>query len=274
MAPADIMAGLSRTGLALVDGVSSAAQLVGLTRSLGATVVPHRDSGPGGVTVVEDRGARTAALAGFTRSPLSPHTDRSGTACPPDLLLTACGQAATSGGEALLVDGRAVYRDLVQNAPDALRGLAPPPGQLSSAAPTASSAPCSHQRAASSLSGFGSTRWRASVQQRHRTSSRCGRSSGGTPAPCRCAPASGTCSTTAGGCTAAGPTTDRGSYSECSHPLGPARSPAASPKSMPTRPRIPTGSPRPADREHGPEPHRSRGSHCHRSRHPVRGRAA
>jgi hypothetical protein len=130
MAPADIMAGLSRTGLALVDGVSSAAQLVGLTRSLGATVVPHRDSGPGGVTVVEDRGARTAALAGFTRSPLSPHTDRSGTACPPDLLLTACGQAATSGGEALLVDGRAVYRDLVQNAPDALRGLATPRSAL------------------------------------------------------------------------------------------------------------------------------------------------
>jgi Taurine catabolism dioxygenase TauD, TfdA family len=130
LAPADIMADLSRIGLALVDGVTDAAQLIELTRSLGATVVPHRDSGPDGVTAIEDRSARAAALAGFTRSPLSPHTDRSGTSCPPDLLLTACGQAATSGGEALLVDGRAVYLDLAQNEPDALRALARPRSAL------------------------------------------------------------------------------------------------------------------------------------------------
>jgi hypothetical protein len=130
MAPADIMADLTRTGLALVDSVTGAAQLVELTRSLGATVVPHRDSGPDGVTVIEVRGARDAALAGFARSPVSPHTDRSGSACPPDLLLTACGRAATAGGEALLVDGRAVYLDLMQNAPDALHGLANPRSAL------------------------------------------------------------------------------------------------------------------------------------------------
>jgi hypothetical protein len=130
MAPADIMADLARTGLALVDGVTSSAQLVDLTRSLGGTVVPHRDSGPDGVTVIEDRGAQDAALAGFTRSPLSPHTDRSGSACPPDLVLTVCGRAAASGGEVLLVDGRAVYIDLERNAPEALRALASPRSAL------------------------------------------------------------------------------------------------------------------------------------------------
>ena len=78
-APDCVLAELARTGLALIDSIPGPAQMVALTHALGATLVPHRDSGPDGVTVIEDRGARGAALAGFTRSPLSPHTDRSGT---------------------------------------------------------------------------------------------------------------------------------------------------------------------------------------------------
>lgn len=125
-APEDILADLARTGLALVDAVPDPASMLVLTRRLGAVVVPHRDSGPDGVTVIEDRGARSAALAGFTRSSLFPHTDRSGTLDPPGLLFTVCGREPTGGGESVLVDGRAVYLDLAESDPPALAALSAP----------------------------------------------------------------------------------------------------------------------------------------------------
>lgn len=129
-APEGVLADLARTGLALVDVTPEPAQLIALTHALGAALVWHRDSGPDGVTVIEDRGARGAALAGFTRSPLSPHTDRSGTTDPPDVLLTVCGHEPTSGGESILVDGRAVYLDLAEHDPAALRALSAPRSAL------------------------------------------------------------------------------------------------------------------------------------------------
>lgn len=125
-APEDVAADLARTGLALVDAMPDPASMLALTRRLGAVVVPHRDSGPDGVTIIEDRGARAAALAGFTRAALFPHTDRSGTLHPPGLLFTVCGREPTSGGESVLVDGWAVYLDLAGNDPAALAALSAP----------------------------------------------------------------------------------------------------------------------------------------------------
>lgn len=122
----DVRADLVHTGLVLVDDVPDPASMLALTRQLGAAVVPHRDSGPDGVTLIEDRGARAAALAGFTRASLYPHTDRSGTADPPGLLFTVYGREPTSGGESVLVDGRAVYLDLAENDPPALAALSAP----------------------------------------------------------------------------------------------------------------------------------------------------
>jgi hypothetical protein len=58
------------------------------------------------------------------------HTDRSGVADPPDLLMTVCGAEPASGGELLLADGRAVYLDLAQEAPDALAAMATPRSAL------------------------------------------------------------------------------------------------------------------------------------------------
>jgi hypothetical protein len=124
-APADVLADLQRIGAALIDEVHRPADLVELARSLG-TVAPHRDSGPDGVTAIEDRGAESPAMAGFTRAELSPHTDRSGIESPPIVLLTACGREPHTGGESLIVDGRAVYEDLAHNAPDALAALCEP----------------------------------------------------------------------------------------------------------------------------------------------------
>jgi len=123
--PTAVLADLTRAGVALIDGVAGPLDLLGLARSLG-TVVPHPDSGPDGVTAIADRGTHDAALAGFTRSALSPHTDRSGVAQPPGLLLTTCGREPLSGGQPVLVDGRAVYDELATTAPDALDALHTP----------------------------------------------------------------------------------------------------------------------------------------------------
>ena len=125
-APENILADLARTGLALVDAVPDPPSMLTLAGCLGAIVLPDRGSGPDGVTVIEDRGAQSAAVAGFTRAALFPHTDRSGTLDPPGLLFTVCGREPTGGGESVLVDGRAVYLDLAENDPAALAALSTP----------------------------------------------------------------------------------------------------------------------------------------------------
>jgi alpha-ketoglutarate-dependent taurine dioxygenase len=118
----EIPAALADCGLALLDGITDSACLQRLAHSI-ATVVPHRDSGPDGVTVIADLGGEFVrrGFAGFSALALNPHTDRSGVSHPPGLLLTSCRQAAQIGGECVAVDGRAVYDDLAQSEPDALR---------------------------------------------------------------------------------------------------------------------------------------------------------
>jgi hypothetical protein len=122
---------LSSTGFALLDGIADADTLLTVARSIGA-VVPHRDSRPDGVTVLEDRGADRAhvGFAGFGHHELVPHTDRSSVERPPGLLLMACGRTAEHGGECVAVDGAAVYQDLSENEPDALEALTAPRSAL------------------------------------------------------------------------------------------------------------------------------------------------
>jgi hypothetical protein len=125
-----VLADLSRVGLALIDIEPSRGRLADLAHALGARIVRHPDSGPDGVTVIEDRGQRVAVLASFTRAALALHTDRSGVADPPDLIVTVCGASPSSGGELLLADGRAVYLELAWEAPAALAALATPRSAL------------------------------------------------------------------------------------------------------------------------------------------------
>lgn len=125
-AVSDVLDQLGRTGLVLVGGIPNPTRMLSLTRRLGASVVAHRDSGPDGVTVLEDRGARGATMAGFTRASLFPHTDSSGLETPPGLLFTVCGREPTTGGNSVLVDGRAVFSDLAENDPLALEELSEP----------------------------------------------------------------------------------------------------------------------------------------------------
>ena len=70
---------LSHAGFALLDGVLGVGALLGVARSI-ATVVPHRDSRPDGVTVLINRGSvsERRGFAGFGQKELMPHTDRSG----------------------------------------------------------------------------------------------------------------------------------------------------------------------------------------------------
>lgn len=120
-----MLADLAGIGAALVTDVSGPGELLALAGELGA-VVPHRDSRPDGVTVLEDRGETTVGMVGFSARHLTPHTDRSGVPTPPGLVLTVCGHPPSAGGEALLVDGQAVYEDLATGNPEALEALSAP----------------------------------------------------------------------------------------------------------------------------------------------------
>jgi alpha-ketoglutarate-dependent taurine dioxygenase len=125
---ADEMAtALADRGLVLLEGIATSGDLLRVARSI-ATIVPHRDSGPDGVTTLSDLGAATVptGFAGFSAYALNPHTDRSGVESPPALLMMNCAQAAASGGESVLIDGQAVYDDLAESEPDALRALCAP----------------------------------------------------------------------------------------------------------------------------------------------------
>lgn len=122
-----VPAALAEHGLALVEGLADSSGLLRLAESIG-TVVPHRDSGADGVTTIADLGGERvqSGFAGFGACALNPHTDRSGVDHPPVLLMTSCGQPAGTGGECVLIDGQAVYDDLAESEPDALRALCTP----------------------------------------------------------------------------------------------------------------------------------------------------
>ncbi len=120
--PDHVIAALGARGLALVDGLATRSELLRLTRSI-ATVVPHRDSDPEGVTTLTDVGEVPSGFAGFSAVALNPHTDCSGQAGPPALLTMHCSKAAVSGGQCVLIDGQAVHDDLAKSEPEALRAF-------------------------------------------------------------------------------------------------------------------------------------------------------
>lgn len=122
----DLVSALARDGLALVDGLNSQGDLLRMARSI-ATIDPHRDSDATGITTIADLGGETrSGFAGFSACALNPHTDRSGVANPPALLMMACEKPARSGGECIAIDGKAVYEDLFTRNPRAVEALSAP----------------------------------------------------------------------------------------------------------------------------------------------------
>jgi len=121
-----LVAALAEHGFGLLDGVTNSDDLLRLAYSI-AAIVPHRDGDAAGLTTIADVGGQVrSGFAGFSACALNPHTDRSGIAHPPALLMMACGQPASSGGECVVIDGKAVYDDLVESHPQAAKALSAP----------------------------------------------------------------------------------------------------------------------------------------------------
>jgi hypothetical protein len=118
---------LRTIGVAVVTGIRGPEHLLAFAGGLMRVVVhPHADLA--GLTTLTDLGpaGRQPNAAGFSRRELLPHTDRSGVAHPPALLLTSCASAAATGGSCRLVDGLAVHDDLATTNPQALAAFLRP----------------------------------------------------------------------------------------------------------------------------------------------------
>ncbi|QWF78228.1 TauD/TfdA family dioxygenase [Amycolatopsis sp. CA-230715] len=123
-----LSAALADKGIAPFSDVSTAAEVADLARTTGI-VVGHRDSNQNGITAITARAepaGESSGLAGFTRTALALHTDRSGITEPPHLLFVACARAVATGGECVTVDACAIYDDLARCDPEALADLSTP----------------------------------------------------------------------------------------------------------------------------------------------------
>ena len=99
-------------------GLNARQELLDLAEMLGS-VHRHAHADEYGVTVLlpKEETADLPGLLGFSRKTLDLHTDCSAVSAPPDLIVNYCSQAASSGGETLLVDMKEVYEELLQGWP-------------------------------------------------------------------------------------------------------------------------------------------------------------
>jgi alpha-ketoglutarate-dependent taurine dioxygenase len=121
---ADLGEAIARDGLVLLRNATVAEVRTLLSRWTEPVGHPHDVET--GLTVISPRPDGDAAngLAGFTRGPLAPHTDRSLDPEPPSLVVTVLDLPGASGGEALLVDGARVLATLRRSFdPVAIAGL-------------------------------------------------------------------------------------------------------------------------------------------------------
>lgn len=122
-AAAGLVTGLAEHGLVPIDGLVDQDDLLRLARAI-ATIVLSRDSDAAGLATIAEVGGRVrSGFVGFSACALNPHTDGSGIADPPVLLMVSCGRPASSGGECVVIDGKAIHDDLD---PEALKALSAP----------------------------------------------------------------------------------------------------------------------------------------------------
>ena len=126
-APALVRQDLETEGIAFLEGLEAEEDALALARSLGE-IFPHRDSEPSGLTRILCRAAiaREPGFKGFSADALFPHTDQSCLEEPALFLLQVCREQAGTGGSAVLVDGRELYRDLARSFPELLGYLSGP----------------------------------------------------------------------------------------------------------------------------------------------------
>lgn len=111
---------LASQGLVLIRQGSVGAVQALLAGWTGPATHPH-DNHPGLTVITPDRRGRgTADNAGFTRSPLLPHTDRSLQPEPPSVLAAVMISPSAIGGQTLLADGAGVLTALRYSHPPAV----------------------------------------------------------------------------------------------------------------------------------------------------------
>lgn len=104
-------------GLAFFDGFEDTTQLLALATYLGQ-IFRHRDSDELGITHVKSAAMPQASgFYGFTNKGLPFHTDRSTVPDPPNVLILACKQESSVGGETILADGKSILCELTADAP-------------------------------------------------------------------------------------------------------------------------------------------------------------
>lgn len=114
-------------GLAVFDRRLNPEGFADLAARFG-TIVPHPDADERGITLLSRQDARAEALngRGFSDRELFPHTDRSSNLDPPDTVLMYCHVQAPSGGDTILVDGRALLRQIRKTMPALRKKLEAP----------------------------------------------------------------------------------------------------------------------------------------------------
>ncbi|MEU2516531.1 TauD/TfdA family dioxygenase [Streptomyces syringium] len=115
------------TGLVTLSGLTTRAAVLGFARQV-MDVQRQRDSGPDGLTAIDDTGQHQVRWPRFSgQSSLGPglHTEGSARVTPPRLVLLVCTEPASQGGHSLLVDGRCLYAE-TEDCPEAVAALSNP----------------------------------------------------------------------------------------------------------------------------------------------------
>jgi alpha-ketoglutarate-dependent taurine dioxygenase len=118
---------LAHDGLVTFDRVMTRADLLYLGNQIGEIYV-HRDAAFDGITEVRSSPVHSegSGYSGFTDNELILHIDRSGVENPPTFGLLYCHEQASTGGETILADGKAIYEQLVLHQPELLEELSEP----------------------------------------------------------------------------------------------------------------------------------------------------
>lgn len=116
---------LEANGIVRVAGIRSVEHFIELGESIGDIDKGHPANDAQGVMRIFPREDTPAGT--YSRSGLIPHTDSAGQLRPPAMIFLYCQEQASSGGESLLVDGRAVFQHLVADGKsEAIKALSTP----------------------------------------------------------------------------------------------------------------------------------------------------
>lgn len=109
---------VERQGFVLINGVNSDLEGVNIAKTWG-TISANIDANKNGITTISNDflGENIKNRRAFSNLDLYPHTDRSPTRHPPDILFNWVVKPSLEGGESVLVDGVKIFNYLRLNNP-------------------------------------------------------------------------------------------------------------------------------------------------------------